>query len=147
MTPLETFTLKAFLVALSQLDAPLPAEVQTQVKQIRIPEDIDKLDAIARDYPPLAESYNKVRKALRAIAKEHNKGNDFLPDPEPEESNIEIDNSTREIGEPLLEFDKQVDDKLTEIARKIIKAPNPVQSAKDIIMSIPRLLADSLAYE
>lgn len=137
MQPLEAFTLKAFLVALSQLDAPLPDEVQARVNQIRIPADIGKLDAIARNYPPLAQPYKEVRQHLRAIAKERSKGREALPEPEPEELNTEIDNSTREIGEVLVEFDKKVDDnKLTVIARNVFNALNPVQSAKAEIIPI-----------
>ncbi len=51
--PLEALELKAFILGLSQLDAPLPENVRIQVNQINIPVDIYKLYDIAQSYPPL----------------------------------------------------------------------------------------------
>jgi len=40
MNPTDTITLIAFLVALTQLDSPLPPEVQTQLKNVASVDDI-----------------------------------------------------------------------------------------------------------
>ncbi|BAY49355.1 hypothetical protein SAMD00079811_69840 [Scytonema sp. HK-05] len=149
MNPIEASDLKAFVLALYQLNAPLPDEVQTQVNQINIPADIGKLYEIAMSYPPLAKSYNQVQKLLDGMAEYRSKGVDVLPQPEPEQRNTEIDNSTVEIIPELVEFENKVDkaklvefenkvdsNKLTEIARQITQALNSVSSAKDVIQTI-----------
>ncbi|WP_238360995.1 hypothetical protein [Iningainema tapete] len=137
MHPLEASELKAFILALSRLKAPLPADVQARVNQINIPADIGKLYDVAMSYPPLAKSYEQVCEYLDTIIKQRSKGVDFLPEPEPEEFNTEIDNSAVEIIQVLVEFDKKFDNnKLTEIARKITKALNSVSSARDVIQTI-----------
>ncbi len=68
-----------------------------------------------------------------AIAKYRTKGLDSIPQFKPEEDNTEIDNSVTENVPELVEFDSKVDNnKLIEIARKVLKAVNPVQAAKNI---------------
>ncbi|WP_144051285.1 hypothetical protein [Calothrix sp. PCC 7507] len=137
MQPIEASELKAFILGLYQLDAPLPDDIQAQLKTIKIPADIGKLDAIAHSYPPLAKSYKQVWDALSAIAQTRSKGIDSIPELVSNPLNTEIDNSSREVEEALVEFDQQVDhNKLTEIARQIVQALNPVKTARDIIQTI-----------
>lgn len=131
--PLEALELKAFILGLSQLDPPLPENVKMQVNQINIPVDIYKLYDIANSYPPLSASYTKILDSSDAIAKYRTKGLDSIPQFKPEEDNTEIDNSVTENVPELVEFDSKVDNnKLIEIARKVLKAVNPVQAAKNI---------------
>lgn len=131
--PLEALELKAFIFGLSQLDAPLPESVRMRVNQINIPVDINQLNDIAKSYPPLSASYSKILDCSDAIAKVRSKGLASIPKPEPEELNTEIDNSATEIVQELVEFEDKFDNnKLIEIARKILKAINPVQAAKNV---------------
>ncbi|MEO1378660.1 MAG: hypothetical protein AAFW70_31260, partial [Cyanobacteria bacterium J06635_10] len=58
---------------------------------------------------------------------------DCIPQFKPEEENTEIDNSVTEYIPELVEFESKVDNnKLIEIARKVLKAVNPVQAAKNV---------------
>jgi hypothetical protein len=137
MQPIEASELKAFILGLYQLDAPLPDDIQARLKTINIPRDIGKLDAIANSYPPLAKSYKQVGDALNAIAQTRSKGIDSIPESLPNPLNTEIDNSSREVEQALVEFDQKVDhNKLTEISHQIVQALNPVETARDIIQAI-----------
>ncbi|MGD1912711.1 MAG: hypothetical protein ACFB2X_18250 [Rivularia sp. (in: cyanobacteria)] len=131
--PLEALELKAFILGLSQLDATIPENIRMQVNQINIPVDIYKLYDIANSYPPLSASYTKILNCSHAIAKYRSKGLDSIPQFKPEEENTEIDNFVTEYMSELVEFESKVDNnKLIEIARKVLKAVNPVQAAKNV---------------
>ncbi len=132
MQPLEAFNLKAFVFALSYLDAPLPDDVQTQVNQVKIPDDIGQLDAIARNYPPLAEHYQAVRQELAQKTTIRSKG----PLPAPINQTAEQQNT--EINNILVAIDEQMDEQqLTEIATKTLQSANSVDTLAILIRSFP----------
>ncbi len=132
MQPLEAFNLKAFVFALSYLDAPLPDDVQTQVNQVKIPDDIGQLDAIARNYPPLAEHYQAVRQNLAQKTQIRSKG----PLPAPINQTAEQQNT--EINNILVAIDEQMDEQqLTEIATKTLQSANSVDTLAILIRSFP----------
>lgn len=67
MKETDEITLKAFLIALEQLDEPLPETVQTELKEIaeNIDLNLEKLDAIASNNPKLEELYQKERDLIQ----------------------------------------------------------------------------------
>jgi hypothetical protein len=137
MQPLETAKLKVFILALSRLEAPLPETVQNQINTINIPADIGKLRAIAESDPLFAASYKQVSDSFNKITRIRSKGLADVPESINNSSNIEIDNSSREIEAELVEFEQKVDNnKLAAIAMQICQAVNPVKMAKDIIKTI-----------
>jgi hypothetical protein len=79
MQPNDIITLKAFLAALSQMEQPLPADIQTQLNEIGKTlatnlTNLDNLDALAKSYHPLKSIYIQERIALREDAAERSKG-------------------------------------------------------------------------
>ncbi len=132
MQPLEVFNLKAFVFALSYLDAPLPDDVQTQVNQVKIPDDIGKLDAIARNYPLLAEHYQTVRQNLAQKTQIRSKG------PLPAKINQTAEQQNTEINNILVAIDEEMDEQqLTEIATKTLQSANSVDTLAILIRSFP----------
>ncbi|MEH2247555.1 hypothetical protein [Nostoc sp.] len=136
MQPLEAYNLKAFVFALSYLDAPLPDDVQTKVNQVKIPDDIGKLDAIARNYPPLTEHYQTARQNLKQEAEIRSKG------PLPAKINQAAEQQNTEINNILVAIDELDDQNLTEIAQPILNDSDSVTVAKDtwamIILSLQK---------
>ncbi|MEH2459518.1 hypothetical protein [Nostoc sp.] len=136
MQPLEAYNLKAFVFALSYLDAPLPDDLQTEVNQVNIRDDIGKLDAIARNYPPLTEHYQTARQNLKQEAEIRSKG------PLPAKINQPAEQQNTEINNILVAIDELDDQNLTEIAEPILKASDSVTVAKDtwarIILSLQK---------
>lgn len=67
MKQADEITLKAFLIALEQLDEPLSESEQTQLQEIaeNIDNNLGRLDAIAENNHKLDELYQKVRKSLQ----------------------------------------------------------------------------------
>jgi hypothetical protein len=67
MKEADEITLKAFLIALEQLDEPLPEVVQTELKEIaeNIELNLGKLDLIAENNPKLDELYQKERDVIQ----------------------------------------------------------------------------------
>ncbi|MBH8555627.1 hypothetical protein I8751_25435 [Nostocaceae cyanobacterium CENA357] len=126
MKPIEASELKAFILALYQLDSPLPDTLQAQLNTINLPGDINKLYDIAKSYLPLATSYKNVWQSLNAISKERSKG------PLPAKINQAAEQQTTEINNILVAIDIQLDDQsLSEIAQPIFKASDSVAVAKD----------------
>jgi hypothetical protein len=72
--PLDAITLDAFLVALAQLDSPLPPDLQQQLNEMSDGPDPDKLDAIAEDYIPLNKLYQEAREIFQDHDSERGKG-------------------------------------------------------------------------
>lgn len=72
----DEITIKAFLIALEQLDTPLQEAKQTQL--LEIAEDIDnqleKLEAIAQSQLKLSELYQDIRSFLQNQYAKHNSG-------------------------------------------------------------------------
>jgi hypothetical protein len=70
LTPLDTITLDAFLLALGQLDEPLPAALQERIQAIGhdLPNQVGHLDALAMDYPPLADRYSQARQDIQSAS-------------------------------------------------------------------------------
>ncbi|MDF5711844.1 MAG: hypothetical protein PUP90_30260 [Nostoc sp. S4] len=131
MQPLETLTLKAFVSALSYLDAPLPNDVQKQVNQVKIPDDIGELDAIARNYAPLAPHYQTVRQNFAQKAQIRSKG------PLPAKIDRAAEQQSTEINNILVIIDEQIDEEqLTKIATQTLQSPDPVSQLKILIRSL-----------
>ncbi|NEO99285.1 MAG: hypothetical protein F6K58_11495 [Symploca sp. SIO2E9] len=79
MQPSDIITLRAFLAALSQLDEPLPPDIQTRLNEIAQaltmdPSNLVNLDVIAQSYQPLDTVYQQELTALKTEARERNKG-------------------------------------------------------------------------
>lgn len=99
MQPNDIITLKAFLAALTQMEQPLPADIQTQLNEIgkilaTNPTSLENLDTLAKSYNPLKSVYLQERIALREAAGERSKGLPPPPlsnKPTPEITNMAID--------------------------------------------------------
>lgn len=124
MNPTDTITLTAFLAALTQLDSPLPPEVQTQLKKFGSVDDITanigQLNAIAENYPDLDEHYQKAREILQLPVSERSKG------PLPKINHL----TEREITE------------ITNIAREVATS----QIASAVILTQPSEKKDPLEF-
>jgi hypothetical protein len=76
MKQADEITIKAFLIALEQLETPLPEAKQTQL--LKIAEDIEnhleKLEAIAQSQLKLSELYQEIRSFLQNQYAQHNGG-------------------------------------------------------------------------
>lgn len=99
MTPLQVNSFLAFLTALTQLDKPLPANIQAQVNEIGKtlaidPTQLVNLDIIAEEYEPLDIIYQKERTDLNDAAAQRTKG--YPPEPLPTQPNAEITNLARD---------------------------------------------------
>ncbi|BAY22720.1 hypothetical protein NIES2100_24830 [Calothrix sp. NIES-2100] len=137
MQPIEASELKAFILALSQLDAPLPDHVQAKVNTIKIPGDISNLNKIVTSYPPLATAYDQAWEHLDAIAQLRSKGIESKPKYCPEPINTEIDNSARDIKAELVMLEEKVNhNQLAALSKQIVQALNSVKTAKDVIQTI-----------
>ncbi|MDZ8240227.1 MAG: hypothetical protein RMZ69_24285 [Nostoc sp. ChiQUE01a] len=95
MNPNNIITLTAFLSALTQLDEPLPENIQTQLNEISKaltidPDCIGNLDAIAESYPPLDKVY-QIELAKIEKTGERTKG--LPPLPLPTEPTRELTNA------------------------------------------------------
>lgn len=126
MNPTDTITLTAFLAALTQLDSPLPDEIQTQLKNFAedTTPNFGKLNAIAKKYPELNEHYQNAREILQLPISERSKG------PLPNVNHLK----EREITE------------IANIAVEVAKSPEPINTAKYITkkFSFLQQLRDSL---
>lgn len=125
MKPNSIITLTAFLSALTQLDEPLPDDIQTQLKDISKalitnPDNIGNLDAIAQSYPLLDKVYQTELAKLENIG-ERTKGLPPLPLPtEP----------TRELTNAAI---NTFSDKNSVSAAKKAVEPNLLQRLQDFI--------------
>ncbi|OKH30504.1 hypothetical protein FACHB389_23620 [Nostoc calcicola FACHB-389] len=95
MKPNSIIALTAFLSALTQLDEPLPDNIQTQLNEISKalidnPDNIGNLDAIAESYPFLDKIYQTELAKLENIG-ERTKG--LPPLPLPTEPTKELTNA------------------------------------------------------
>jgi hypothetical protein len=139
MNPIQISELKAFIFSLSQLDEPLPSNIQTKINQVNIPLDIDNFYDIAVSYPPLSTIYKQVLDLLDKRAEYRSKGLSDIPQYQPEKRNTDIDNDLVEIDKKLIEFEEVVDDnnKLTKLAVKMTMALNSVEVVKSVILNPP----------
>jgi hypothetical protein len=136
-TPTQVSEVKAFLFALYKLDSPLPESVQSEINQINISTDIDKLYNIANSHPPLKELYEQVLDILDTRAEVRSKGIDEIPEYKPEPFNTETENVSRAIEPALVEFDQKVDNnKLIKIMAQVTKALDSAKTAKNVIQTI-----------
>lgn len=146
MKDYEAVTLKAFLAALANQSAPLPAEIQTQLNQISANHDqhIAQLDAIARQNPDLKEPYLTARRWLDS-PQERNKGLDITPNASVEKQNPEsgvIDNTSQLLSstplDTLLQKLEKTDDKdLSKITKSVLESANSVEAAPLFIFNLP----------
>ena len=96
MQPNDIISLRAFLKALSKLDAPLPPDIQNQLNAIAKnletnPTQLPNLDIIAESYEPLDTAYQEELTILTQEAGIRSKG--LPPLPLPKESNQELTNA------------------------------------------------------
>lgn len=96
MQPNDIITLTAFLNALTKLDEPLPADIQSQLnaiaKNLEVdPNNIGNLDLIAESYEPLDTAYQEELVILKQEAGVRSKG--LPPLPLPKEPTNELTNS------------------------------------------------------
>jgi len=72
MNSLDAITLKAFLVALTQLEGSLSGELQDELNAIgkEFPSGVSSLHVLARHLAPLEQTYKKARHILQADAGE-----------------------------------------------------------------------------
>ncbi|CAD5984803.1 hypothetical protein [Planktothrix agardhii] len=96
MKPNDIITLIAFLTALSQLDEPLPANIQAELNEIgkalaADPTNLGNLDVIAESYEPLDTVYQEELATLESQVGERNKA--LPPLPLPSEPSKELTNT------------------------------------------------------
>lgn len=96
MQPNDQITQTAFLSALSKLNQPLPADVQTQLNEIgkalaADQTNIGNLDVIAESYESLDTVYQQERTALQQETERNTKG--LSPLPLPKEQTQELSNT------------------------------------------------------
>jgi hypothetical protein len=86
MKQADEITLKAFLIALEQLEEPLPEAEQTELKEIaeNINNNLGKLDAIAENNPKLDKLYQEIRSSLQNEYTKRNKSSVIAIDRTPE---------------------------------------------------------------
>lgn len=115
----------AFLTALSQLDTPLPSDIQFQLNNISKalelnPSNLRGLDLIAESYPDLDQIYQQEVLKIRALIGVRNKG---LP-PNP--------------------LSNKPTDELTNAAVNVFNSVESVTTAKEVVN--PSFLSKILAY-
>ncbi|MBL1203581.1 MAG: hypothetical protein FWK04_32060 [Nostoc sp. GBBB01] len=125
MKPNDIITLTAFLSALTQLDEPLPNNIQVQLNEISKalidnPDNIGNLDAIAESYPFLDKIYQTELAKLENIG-ERNKG--LPPLPLPTEPTRELTNAA------INTFSNH---NSVSAAKQVVK-PNLLQRLRDFI--------------
>ena len=102
MKSTDVIILQTFLNALSQLDKPLPIEIQNQLNQFGESLTVDstnigQLDTIAKSYKPLNKFYQTELNSLETIGAEKNMGIENLPPIESNQNTPEILNSARDV--------------------------------------------------
>ncbi|MGJ5633096.1 hypothetical protein [Nostoc sp. CALU 1950] len=125
MKPNNIITLTAFLTALTQLDEPLPENIQTQLNDISKtlkdnPDNIGNLDAIAESYPPLDKVYQIE---LIRIEKTGERTKGLRPLPLPTEPTAELTNAAF----------NAFSNNNSVAAAKIAVQPNLLQRVRDFI--------------
>ncbi|MGF1935119.1 MAG: hypothetical protein RM347_012050 [Nostoc sp. ChiQUE02] len=125
MKPNNIITLTAFLTALTQLDEPLPDNIQTQLNDISKalianPDNIGNLDAIAESYPPLDKVYQIE---LTRIEKTGERTKGLPPLPLPTEPTAELTNAAF----------NAFSNNNSVAAAKIAVKPNLLQRVRDFI--------------
>ncbi|MEH2110337.1 hypothetical protein [Nostoc sp.] len=125
MKPNNIITLTAFLTALTQLDEPLPDNIQTQLNDISKaliadPDNIGKIDAIAESYPPLNKVYQTE---LARIEKTGERTKGLPPLPLPTEPTAELTNAA---------FNAFSNNNSVSAAKIAVK-PNLLQKVRDFI--------------
>ncbi|QSJ15064.1 hypothetical protein JYQ62_24815 [Nostoc sp. UHCC 0702] len=100
MKPSDEITLQAFLKALSQLEKPLPREIQQRLNEIgktlkTHSTNLDNLDNIAESYKPLDELYQKELTAFNQVSRVKSKG--LSPEELPKQPTPEIVNTATDV--------------------------------------------------
>jgi len=144
----EAVTFKAFLFALAQQTSPLAADLQDRLNQIgkSLNENINNLDAIARQNPRLSQPYKTARQWLDA-PQERNKGRSFKPNAAGVKDNSEslaIENIIQLQDKTQLEnllhlqkLKKMTNLALEESAESILESSNSVQAAYEFLTNFP----------
>lgn len=113
----DVITLRSFLIALAQLDSPLPQEQQEKLNAIapNIMANLGKLDAIAESYPPLDKLYQEAGMPEHDHARKRNKAD--LPT-----INYAAEQQSTETSNTLVaKIENLEEDKLQELATKVLE--------------------------
>jgi len=127
----QIITLKAFLIALTQLDAPLPKQQQTRLQEIaeNVVENLGKLDAIAESYPQLETLYQKAGIALHDNARERNKAGfpkiDHIAEQQSTETSNAIVANIKDMDEQQI-IQNMDEQQLINTAKKVFASDNAV---------------------
>ena len=138
MKETEAITLKAFLIALTQLDTPLPETQQTRLQEIaeNVVANLGKLDAIAQSYPPLDKLYQEAARPSHDNARERNKAGLPKIDHAAEQQSTETSNAIVVKIENMDEQEliKNMDEQqLADTAKKVFTSPNPVTAITTLL--------------
>jgi hypothetical protein len=133
-------TLKAFLIALTQLDAPLPKQQQTRLQEIaeNVVANLGKLDAIIESYPPLNKLYLEASKPFQDNARERTKAGFPKIDHAAEQQSTETSNA---IVANIEDMDKQQsiqnmdEQQLINTANKVFASENPVAAITALLIA------------
>jgi len=112
MESLDAITLKAFLVALTQLEDSLPVELQSKINAIgkEFPTGVSGLHVLAKGLAPLEQAYKKTRRILQADAGER----------------------FRYVESDVEETTRSDDEEVQGLAIKVLNASDSVTLAKEI---------------
>lgn len=129
MSPLDAITLKAFLAALSQINSPLPAEFQQQLRELgTAPFNFEKMHELGTQ-PPLAPFYESAWDMLLLPAAERTKSSERVHLPQGDDSNGELTNV-------LDGLERQKNQTLEEMMEEACNRINDREPPKDIIIPI-----------
>ncbi len=121
MKETDKITIRAFLIALSELDSPLPKEQQTRLQEIaeNVAANLGKLDGIIESYPPLDALYQKARTPLHDHSRERSKADLPIIDQAVEQQSTETSNTL------VVQLENMEEKQLIETAKKVFPSANP----------------------
>ncbi|AFY56026.1 hypothetical protein Riv7116_3575 [Rivularia sp. PCC 7116] len=130
---LQQITIEAFITALAELDAPLPADLQKQINQVgaifstQPTVAIDELVKLA-EHPFINQLYQQARVKIQSEyqTKERNRNRKLvreIDDSQDEEyNNLTLDNRTKSV--------------IPEAAGEVLQADNPQRKAKKYVVEL-----------
>lgn len=148
MNDTSLLTIRAFLAALTQLPAPLPPEIQAQLRAIgglTIFEQGEALSELVRQDPTLQACYKAARQHLGIPTTQRSKSGLFVPNdaaelhrPNPENNNAYQDDRLllAEFGNVLEQLEKMPDAIVQERLKTVAQADNSVEAARAIMMPL-----------
>lgn len=119
MEPTDIITLRSFLIALVQLDSPLPQEQQEKLNAIapNIMANLGKLDAIAESYPPLDALYQEAGMPEHDHAKTRTKADLPTINYAAEQQSTETSNTL--VAKIVAKIENLEEEKLHDLAKKV----------------------------